>query len=227
MNVFPWLRRGVGFCLALGLLLPALAEPPAPVAPASKVSAFPAKGNRVILMVSAAFPEKGLTVAAREKLTADLRKVLEDAVDQAGLTVVDPQKNDAARKSAEEWAVLQEAAPEKIAEAVKPFAVDGVLRMTARISAPIEVPLPTIGENKNFLARWRLAVESIDARGKGIKETWIVPQYPGPGPRSIPGDTGETAEKACQVAVRRIASRFADALKEKLAVPAAGEKKPN
>lgn len=209
----------LGACLASAWALPLLAaEPAASAAPPAAISAFPVKGSRVILMVSASFPEKGLTAAEREKLTADLRKVLEEKVVKAGLAVVDPLKNEAARKAAEEWAVMQEATPEKLAEAVRPFAIDGVLRVTIRLAVPISVSVPGEPGKTMWVVPRQSAIESIDVRGKGTKENWGIAAPPGQS-RILVGK-GETVEKACQNAVGQIVDQFAVSLRTKVSVPA-------
>ena len=213
---------GLAAALLCGLPM-AQAEPPAVSAP---VAAFPAKGARVILLVSAALPETSLTAEEREKLQADLRKSLEEAVKGEALVAVDPKANEAARKAAEEWAVIQDAPPEKIAEAVRPYAIDGILRVTARISAPIRVQASGEGGKVTWVAPWRLAVESIDTRGKGAKDGWIFPVVSGD-PRSAVGK-GETVVMACKSATEGMVERFAVALKEKVSgsvVPVPADKK--
>ena len=145
------------------------------------------------------------------------------AVKEAGLTVVDPKANEAARKAAEQRAVMQDAAPEKVAEALRPFAVDAILRVNVTVSPPVLVPSANV-----WVVKWQMTVDRIDGRNKTkAKESWRLPVDPADARAST--GKGETAEKACRAVIEQITSRFSRSLREKVLGPAgaAADKKAN
>ncbi len=199
------------FGLALMACLAGCAWSAEPV-PAISASAFLVRDAKVTVQVEVEVLEASLTTAEREALATSLRTALAMAVKDAGLTVVDAKQNAADRKAAEARAVLKEAAPEKVAEAVRPYLLDGMLRLNVTISAPFWIP-----DDKSWRAKWRMTANMVDVRNPAkAKKSWVLPADARDALSCI--GKGETAEKACRAAAERIASRFAQSLKEKLAV---------